>query len=32
VCGTPLKRKPVKGKSMNIIQKEPYQETVSNQK
>jgi UPF0271 protein len=32
VCGTPLKRKPVKGKSMNIIQKEPYRETVSNQK
>lgn len=32
VCGTPLKRKPVKGKSMSIIQKEPYQETVSNQK
>jgi UPF0271 protein len=32
VCGTPLKRKPVKGKSVNIIQKEPYQETVSNQK
>jgi len=32
VGGTPLKRKPVKGKSMNIIQKEPYRETVSNQK
>ena len=32
VCGTPLKRKPVKGKSMNVIQKEPYQETISNQK
>jgi UPF0271 protein len=31
VCGTPLKRKPVRGKSIDILQKEPCQETTSNQ-